>query len=249
MNDFYERMNVRNCGKTKVAQYILENFNSEKTLVLDLGAGTCVIDQLLLENGFKGDITAIDRQPKSAIEDQSHFKFIRDDLINALTDLLKPAKQYKRVVIILSAILHELSKKDLIDLAALIRIINRSTYVYMIIREPVITNALIAKEFVVIDEEDFETYKSLHKHNNWTERIAFINYCFLKSYGEGSWEREKNEGRFTFTCNELSSFINSCGCKTMEMEFEKDEFYKDTLPHKMYQKISYTGTLTVCRRK
>ena len=98
-------------------------------------------------------------------------------------------------------------------------------------------------------KEDFKTYKSLHKHNNWTERIAFINYCFLKSYGEGSWEREKNEGRFTFTCTELSSFINSCGCKTMEMEFEKDEFYKDTLPHKMYQKISYTGTLTVCRRK
>lgn len=251
MDEFYTRMNVRNTSKREVANYILDSLNDEKTLVFDLGAGTCVIDQMLLENGFKGKIIAIDHNKQNIIK-HPNLLFICDDLIFVLADVLPFVKQCSNVVIILSAILHELSKKDLSDLAALIKVINRFTCVHMIIREPAITNALIRSTFTVneiVEEEDFKTYKSLHKHNKWSNQIAFINYCFVKSYGENSWEREKNEGRFTFTYKEILSFISKCGCKLVGAIFEKDEFYKDTLPYDMYQKISYTGTLIVSRRK
>jgi len=75
-----------------------------------------------------------------------------------------------------------------------------------------------------------------------------VNYCFLKSYGPDSWEREKHEGRFTFTAGQIKAFVKECGCRITHHSYEKDEFYKDTLPNGVYNALSHTGTILVCER-
>lgn len=247
MNDFYARMNIKNCGKQKVARIILDKFNNKDTLVLDLGAGTCVIDQMLVGSGFKGSIIAIDHNNKCTVTETERFSFICDDLFHGFMNRIALIKSYQTVVIVLSAILHELDQNELKDLAAMIRTVKHFTDVNLIIREPVIMPALIEKRFKIIETDEFKFYKELHNKNNWKKEIAFINYCFLKSYGEGSWEREKNEGRFTYDLNQIKQFSIDCGLAKIDIEaFEKDEFYKNTLPYEMYEKINYTGTLLVC---
>ena len=203
MDNFYSRMNIKTSGKKKVADFVLKNFNDKHTLVLDLGAGTCVIDQMLLDGEFKGSIIAVDHNDKCAVQETKNFEFVCDDLFSGFVNRMPMIKNYKKVVIVLSAIIHELDAKELRDLAALIRTVKHFTNVSLIIREPVITPLLIEKHFAIIKSDEFEFYRKLHKKNDWPREIAFINYCFLKSYGEGSWEREKNEGRFTYTFKEV----------------------------------------------
>lgn len=248
MNDFYARMNVQNANKRRVAQLILDKFNNKHTLVLDLGAGTCVIDQMLIDGNFKGDIIAIDHNDKCLVTETKKFKFECNDLFCGFANRIPMIKDYKKVVIVLSAIIHELKPKELRDLAAMIRTVKHFTNVTLMIREPVITPVLIDKHFAIVETEDFKEYLGLHKKDNWPIEVAFINYCFLKSYGEGSWEREKNEGRFTYDYNQVEQFANHCGFVKVDIEaFERDEFYKDTLPYGIYEKIRYTGTLIVCK--
>ena len=151
------------------------------------------------------------------------------------------------MVVVLSAILHELTWQELHELATIIKLINCVSTVILLIREPLIMDSLIKKDITVIPSKELEIYKNYHSSNHWNNEITFINYCFLKSYGEQSWDREKYEGRFTFTREEMCEFIEECGCELDMLEFEKDEFYKGTLPYGIYDKINYTSTLILAR--
>ena len=227
MNEFYNRMNIKNGGKTEVALQILTKFNDKDTLVIDVGAGTCVIDKMLLEADFKGSIIAIDHNDNCDIKPTNNFQFLCNDLLLSMTDLMLfqlPTEKYKTIVIILSAILHELSKEDLQYLAFLINTFTSFSY-------------------------EFKEYKKIHVSNNWSEEITFINFCFLKSYGPNSWDREKHEGRFTYNDEEIHDFVKKCGLEILAVTYEQDEFYKNTLPFDMYDNISYTGTLLECGRR
>ena len=254
MNEFYNRMNIKNGGKTEVALQILTKFNDKDTLVIDVGAGTCVIDKMLLEADFKGSIIAIDHNDNCDIKPTNNFQFLCNDLLLSMTDLMLfqlPTEKYKTIVIILSAILHELSKEDLQYLSFLINTFTSFSYVNvnLIIREPIDTNLLIKKTFEIHNSKEFKEYKKIHVSNNWSEEITFINFCFLKSYGPNSWDREKHEGRFTYNDEEIHDFVKKCGLEILAVTYEQDEFYKNTLPFDMYDNISYTGTLLECGRR
>lgn len=247
MDNFYERMNIQNANKQRLAQLILDRFNNEHTLVLDLGAGTCVIDQMLIDGGFRGHMIAIDHNNRCLVTRRKNFEFERNDLLRGFNNRLPVIMSYDKIVIVMSAIIHELGAYQLRYLSEMIRTIQFFTNVTLIIREPVITSLLIDNPPVLVETEDFKEYLNLHKKNNWPIGIAFINYCFVKSYGPESWEREKNEGRFTYDYSQIKQFANDCGFAKAEIKaFERDKFYKDTLPYGIYEKISYTGTLIVC---
>ena len=245
MNQFYDRMNILNPSKYKIVEFILEN---DFDLVLDLGAGSCVIEQSLLRHKFKGDIIAIEQNPVTTIKSSRKCKIIQDDIIYGTYCMLKPINKHKNVCIVLSAILHELSERTLHELETLINLIKGKVTLY--IREPLITDQLIAYDCdgvgVVVDD-DYLVYKGLHK-GQWSEEVTFINYCFLKSYGVDSWGREKKEGRFTFTGDEVAHFVSECWCIVEDVQFEKDSFYRKTLPYGLYEKLNYTGSTVIARK-
>lgn len=242
MNTFQTRMNVLNPSKKKIVDFILEN---DFDLVLDLGAGTCVIEQSLLRHKYKGHIIAIEQNPVTTLKSTRRCKILQDDIIFGTYCMLNQINKYKNVCIVLSAILHELSERRLHELATIINLINGKIMLY--IREPIITGALLNDRISIVESEDYLAYKALHL-NQWSDTIMFINYCFLKSYGPDSWEREKKEGRFTFNVDEIAQFISECYCIVTDMDFEKDPFYEKTLPYGLYQKIDYTGSTIIARK-
>lgn len=234
MTEFQNRMNILNKNKNKIIEFILQN---NFDLILDLGAGTCVIEQNLPDHIHK---IAIEKNPLNI--QINNTEIICDDIIHALKNKINEINQYKSVCVILSAVLHELNKTQLRQLSNLLNQIQNKT---IYIREPLITDCLITEPFQVIDSPKFNEYKSLH---SWNEEITFINYCFLISYGENSWDREKLEGRFTFTFEEMVDFIEKCGVSITKIFMECDEFYKQTLPYDMYDKIHYTGNLIIAKK-
>lgn len=246
MNEFYKRMNIPNSGKIQIVERIVRFFNNKETLVLDLGAGSCVIERLLMRVKFKGSIIAIERNEieglSSKFGNYKKCEIVHDDLFSGTLDRILKIKSFKTVVVVLSAILHELTQEELYRLAALIKLIGYIADVNLIVREPLATDDLIKEPLDIVKTNDYFIYKGLHKRENWSEEITFINYCFLKSYGEQSWDREKFEGRFTFTYSEMKDFIEQCGCEMFNLEFQKDEFYKKTLPYGIFDKIKWTGT-------
>lgn len=247
MTEFYERMNVQNKEKAEIVNYVMDMFNDKNTLVLDLGAGSFVIEKMLRENKFKGSMIAIE---KNAVEckPMTRCEIVQDDIFYGTLSRIKKICKFKHVVIILSAVLHELSKQKLEKIADLIRLIGHTTHIHLAIREPIITDDLFTEDFEILVDEKYLEYKDLHRRE-WTERVTFLNYCFLLSYGEEAWKRESREGRFTFTLMEIMDFISKCGCEIDSFDEEHNPFYQHTLPYDMYDKIRYTGTLIICYQK
>ena len=256
MNEFYKRMNIRNSGKTTIADFIMnESLNNEKTLVLDLGAGSCVIEQMLTEQNFKGSMLAIDKNKTDIQINNDKFEFLVGDLIEEAVIRLLQIISYDTVIIVLSAVLHELNKIQINELITLIRMIGKRSTIYLVIREPLITKNLITQKLKINFLEKirisfdtkFKEYKKMHRANKWNKKVTFLNYCFLKSYGEQSWKREKYEGRYTFTEKEMLNFVKECGCMYPTIYYEKDEFYKTTLPYDIYDKIYHTSNLIITK--
>ena len=258
MNEFYERMNIRNQGKTRIADIILSEYDSKDTLIVDVGAGSCVIEQMLVERGFKGRMRAIDRNPNAMESLDSrwfkHFTPDSRDAISGVMDAILWAKGYmKRIVFVLSAVLHELTKQDREDLFYLIRISKRYANVTVLIREPLFEFDLVDLKHggLPVDMEDrrFLEYFDIHIGEFPSYAQLFTNFCFAKSYGYDAWEREKHEGRFTLTLDDVKRFTDIAQLKIAMIEKERDEFYKDTLPYGLYDKLKWTGNLIVMEGK
>ena len=144
MAEFHRRLDIASEGKRRLADEAMgfDGFDGSDTLVIDLGAGTCVIERLLLERGFKGSACAIDRQGSAPgwMASAPGFRFMKGDAIDRLTPLMGKLREKgkgQHVVFVLSAVLHEMAKEDREDLAALIRIASRRTEatVHLIVRE------------------------------------------------------------------------------------------------------------------
>lgn len=251
MTEFYERMNIRNQGKTRIVDIIMSEYDSTDTLVIDVGAGSCVIEQMLVERGFKGHMVAIDHKAKPPIKNDS-LLFLDEDAYAGVVECFNYyTSGFRRVVFVLSAILHELSKEDINDLFYLIRIMKRYNDIAVLIREPLFDAGLLHPLFVhVVDrsEEKFYEYAELHKGEYCNEQL-FVNYCFAASYGPKAWGREQYEGRFTFTLHDIKRFADIAQLKIALIEQERDEFYKNTLPYGLYDRLNWTGNLIVMEGK
>lgn len=252
MTEFYERMNVRNQGKTRIVDIIMSEYDSKDNLVIDVGAGSCIIEQMLVERGFKGRMRAIDKNPNAMESLDSrwfkHFTPDSRDAISGVMDAILWSKGYeKKIVFILSAVLHELTKQDREDLFHLIRISKRYANVTVLIREPLFDFRLINLSSgglpVNTNDKDFLEYFNIHVGEFPHYAQLFANYCFAASYGPEAWEREKHEGRFTFTMDDISHFAKIAELNISEVERERDEFYKNTIPYGIYDRLNWTGTL------
>jgi len=248
MNEFYKRMNVRNDSKRKVAYEILDHYNTRDTLVIDVGAGSCVIDQMLIDGKFNGDIIAIDKNREAPHMNFEGMLFLKADAVRGVIQAFQ-FQRYDRVVFVLSAVLHEMSYEDRTDLFHLIRLYKRFAEVVVIIREPIFSLDLASWEGIPSREDsaDFEEYHKLHEIAGLSEQHLFINYCFAKSYGSDAWEREKHEGRFFFSLDDILGLAKIAGCHMESISYDHDEFYKETLPYGLYDKLAYTGNIIILK--
>lgn len=248
MNEFYRRMDIRNQSKSKLAEIILRDHNSQDTLVIDIGAGSCVIDRMLLEGGFEGHIIAIDAKTQAPLKDH-RFHFFHGEAIQETLRCFLHMAGFRHIVFVLSAILHELSKEDRADLLHLIRISKRIGEVAMLIREPVFGPGLI-KPFAQIRYEydaSLEEYIGLHAIDWLSDDQLIINWLFARSYGPEAWEREKREGRFTFSLEDIESFARIADLQMEWIEDDKDPFYESTLPFGLYDILTRTGNIIMMK--
>lgn len=257
--DFNDRMSILCPGKAKIVKAILED---DYDLVLDLGAGQCVIGLELAKNGFNGQIISVDniKTDQLSPEDKKKVHF-RIDSIGHFADTFNVDNcgygPIYRIAIILSAVLHELDIDEFIRLQNFIGELGRKYSVTVFIREPyydenlLISNALETyvqsmDAFNLDIEPKFKEYLDASK-KSWALpgaplHIQYINYKFLLSYGEDAWEREKCEGRFTFSWAQLSDFINECALSVKYKYYERDSVYSKL---DIYNIIRYTSCLIV----
>lgn len=260
MDEFHRRLDIANEGKKRVTDEVMR-FNNPDTLVIDLGAGTCVIERLLLERGFKGSACAIDRQGSAPgwMASAPGFRFVKGDIIDKFAPLMGKLRRKgngQHVVFVLSAILHEMTKEDRQDLAALIRIASRHTEarVHLIVREavygpsigysPEIDDIAVTSNIAGFERKWLE-YAKLHRYE-WTQDVLFANFCFALSYGTESWARERKEGRYTLSESDLRDFVTACGCRIDDDWSEKDPLYETTLPFGLFKALPYTSRGFVC---
>lgn len=264
MDEFHRRLDIANEGKKRVADEVM-CFNKPDTLVIDLGAGTCVIERLLLERGFKGSAYAIDRQGSAPdwMASAPGFLFVKGDIIDRFTPLMGKLRRKgkgQHVVFVLSAVLHEMTKEEREDLAALIRVASRRTEarVHLIVREavygPIIDcgpgiGRILADVSIPAElKGKWAEYAKIHRYE-WPYDVLFANFCFAVSYGPESWERERKEGRYALSENDLRDFASDCGFRVETEWFEKDPLYASTLPFGLFEALQYTSRGFVCGRK
>ena len=262
MDEFHRRLDIANEGKKRLADEAMR-FNDPDTLVIDLGAGTCVIERLLLDRGFKGSAYAVDREGETPywMASTPGFLFIEGDIIDRFTPFMSKLRRKgkgQHVVFVLSAVLHELTKEERQDLAALIRVASRYTEakVHLIVREavygsdisdsPEIDRVAVTSNVAGFGNKWLEYFR-LHRHE-WPHDVLFANFCFALSYGIESWERERKEGRYTLSENDLRDFVSACGFRVDTEWFEKDPLYASTLPFGLFEALPYTSRGFVCGR-
>ncbi len=205
--------------KKQVADLVVK---MNRTNVLDLGAGTGIISRLISEHNIH--CTAVDNNFKSEdIVDTEYLHFNYDNLI----DFVKCAIMYdwdKYDCIILSAVLHELSKKDFNYLKKnLSKIMDDDCVV--IIREPYYEKASNYYRPFINKDRERETVKEIkrvtskkfqrlfNKAPKVSQRrvpnsIKALNMAFTYSYGKDSWDREINEYRYTFKFSDIKKFCD-----------------------------------------
>lgn len=240
---FDERMAVRTDGKRRLAEHIMEYAPDS---VIDLGCGECAVGAILREMGYAGKIIAVDKRA-GAPNPKLGITFARQDILEYMRNA---SKQAGRVAIVLSAVLHEIT--GFYELAHLI--LEKFPDWLLLIREPVWSSGTLSgtlkSKLPDIPDSDagYGEYVWLNMTRGWTDDQMVANYLFARSYGPGSWKREKREGRFTFDAKDIENFIQECGGWRYETEYEHDPIYEKTLPYGAGKSFNYTGTLIVCRR-
>lgn len=235
--------------------------------VVDLGAGTGMIAKQISEHGIKA--SAVDNNFKvDGYENNDFITYYPCDLIK----FVKETEQ-KFDCIILSAVLHELSKKDFNFLKNNLKRIANPDGCMIIIREPYYekladgrirpfkTKELqrsIPKLIRTLTPDGFE--KTFNETPKLSERkvpdgVQKLNMAFTYSYGEESWYREIKENRFAFSKEELDKFCTKIlGVDGVQMRYEffdkdyKKYFHKCGYVDGILDGIEYTNCLIVAKR-
>lgn len=222
--------------KKAVADLVIK-YNKKN--VLDLGAGTGIISKLISEAGIC--CTAVDNNFKiESPKNTSKLFYVPYDIITfvsskvtlfkKLDNDLEADKQkvntLKYDCIILSAVLHELNKKEFNYLKKnLHKIVTDDCIV--IIREPYYQRGhsdkrvwlpftsleeqnMTMEEIINVTDPGFQKlFNSIKKTSS--RRVPYpikvLNMAFTYSYGKDSWEREVKEYRYTFSYKALVKFI------------------------------------------
>ena len=247
MNEFNKRMSILNKGKSKIIDTILR---LQPDVVLDLGAGQCVIGLELAKKGYSGHIIAVDKEISKTFtkkdKNEVYTMSLGDFVDQAEVQVLK----HKKVAIVLSAVLHELDIDEYTKVQTLVTDINQiAADLTVFIREPYYDDKLIYRPICpdFAKDEKFNDYR-LENKKSWAMQngipldVMYMNYLFLLAYGPDSWDREKSEGRFTFSLEQIQDFIASTGLSVVYKYYERDEMYKN-IP------VRYSSCLFVCGRK
>lgn len=259
MNTFKERMSLLPLGKQRIADSILQSDIRKNTIIVDLGAGACTIEKRLIKRLCPFDILAIDKKflinPNTAIEGVDNFRhhFVTADVCEAFKNYAPFIETFEHVIIIMSAILHELKKEKISEICKVIaQLKNKNITLY--IREPII-DFMFKDQFEfrrlipasVLEDEQNMFYRANFEDSN-TE-VDFVNYCFARSYGEEAWKRESKERRFAFSFDALLSIIKSSNLFLSSIQLDKDKTYKQTLPYDIYDKITHTSAVIIAKRE
>lgn len=236
--------------------------------VLDLGAGTGKISRDIAE-AFGSHVDAVDLQFKDNCQNSELVTYYSMDI----NEFLKTTKN-KYDCIILSAILHELSDDYLeIMLERLQKVLDINCRI--IIREPFYDDVLgpVLKEdaetFIKLVKDNLPAGKAIEfftseKLNAPTLgiRIAnrvldltaldWANLSFTISYGEASWEREKNELRYARSlnwCKRTFNFIERPFTAFQVLpvldKTYRRHFINANIPAEAFDMIQYTGMIVV----
>lgn len=264
MDEFHRRLDIASDGKSRLADEIMR-LNSARTIVVDLGAGTCVLERLLAERGFEGWSYAIDRSIPEECRKIHHGTAFQNDIVRGLIDLMPDLLSHSvergtdDIVFVLSAVIHELGEQERKDLSSLLRIACRfsNARTHLIVREaaydPIMAyDSGIGALSVAANLGDlapkWTEYYNLHKFE-WPSDMLFANFCFAVSYGPDSWERERLEGRYSLSESKLRDFIGECGFRVASEWAERDPLYASTLPFGVYEALKYTSRGFVCHRE
>lgn len=232
--------------------------------VVDLGAGTGMIAKQISERGIKA--SAVDSNFKiDGYKNTDLLTYYPCDLIKFVAET-----EEKFDCIILSAVLHELSREDFNYLKRRLKKIISPDGCMIIIREPYYEKMADGR---VRPFKTKELYKSIPKlirtltpdgfENDFintpklSERkvpdgIRKLNMAFTYSYGKDSWYRELKENRFAFSREELDNFckkiLGADGTKMSYEFFDKDykKYFADCgYVDGILDSIEYTNCLIV----
>lgn len=237
--------------KLKLVQKVVD---AKRTNVLDLGAGTGILSRLISEKGIK--CSAVDNNFK--VDEYHNGEFITYYPVDLIKFVSNTDEKFDCVI--LSAVLHELPKEDYKFLQKnLKKIITKDCLI--LIREPYYEKVKVqgeknyyrpfksyneqqkaVKKIITLTPDDFSnsfnmTPKISEVHVPFPVKILSMSFTY--SYGKDSWEREKNEYRYTFSLNKLLKFCrktlgNECVIKTETF----DESYR-----KHFNECGYTDDI------
>ncbi len=246
--------------KKEVADLVIK-YN--RKMVLDLGAGTGIISKLISEAGIT--CVAVDNNFKTEdIKSTEKLIYVPMDLVTFVknqVDVFKYSltKYPKYDCIILSAVLHELNKKEFNYLKKnLCKIVTDDCIV--IIREPYYQrwhdDKRICLPFTSLEEQNIAmeeilnvTDKDFQKLFNDTKKLSerrvpypikVLNMAFTYSYGKDSWDREVKEYRYTFSYKDLVKFIKGIYNNNFDILIRKkfDKHY-----NKHFKKCGYSDNI------
>ena len=255
--EFGKRMDLAEDKKTLV-EYV-----EGATSVLDLGAGTGKIARDIA-SAYGAKVDAVDIQFKDNCQNSDNVTYYG----MGIREFLSITKT-KYDCIILSAILHELSDDYLECLTAYLPKVMK-TNCRVIIREPFYDDTLgpvLNKDldtFVDLVKNklpagkviEFAMTKKLNSEKplDITDLIGidWINMCFTISYGEQSWEREKNELRYARSLNWCKKFFNFTNrpftafqvLPTLDKTY-KQHFINANIPGEAFDLVQYTGMIII----
>lgn len=266
---FGKRLDSNNDDKIALIDEIIKN-NCKN--VLDLGAGTCLLDFEISKH--KIHVDAVDLNFKSNVfkifdEVNEYINFYSEDIV----DFVQNHSDKKYDCIILSAILHEIDPYKMLKLSKSLKNVMKHDECLVLIREPYYE--------MQSNKEPIKPFKSLYKQRKfWKEFSKYIpeekitdfsgtfrksyycppppiwalNIAFTYSYGEASWAREKHEYRYAYSKQQLIEFINdvfdkkevNITFKTYKKDYGKH--FKDIgYPDWFIDSIEYTNCLIIAK--
>lgn len=227
--------------------------------VLDLGAGTGIISKLIAKRGIKA--TAVDYNFKiDELEQIDNLTYFQVDLLTFVQTTARFVSPVKYDCIILSAVLHELTKKEFNllkrDLHKIMSddciIIIREPY-YEQVRDgfkiyylPYFSKGAQRNAVEEIENKTPEEFKKLFRTakkvsgRRVPKSIEALNMAFTYSYGKDSWEREIEEYRFTFSYKDLKKF---CDAAYKYKHFILEEVKFDTSYIKYFKACGYSDNV------
>lgn len=263
---FGERMDT-SPDKKEVANLVI---NYHRKNVLDLGAGTGIISKLISETGI--NCVAVDNNFKlDKLTSTNNLIYVSEDLTTFIQKQIKNQTKYD--CIILSAVLHELNKKEFKFLEENLSKIMTNDCV-VIIREPFYRKhkksncywpfvslkkqKIAIKEILTVTAPQFQKWFNEIKKTSEQKvpyPIKILNMAFTYSYGEDSWEREIHEYRYAFSYKKLMNFIQkiyngnfSTILKDSFNECYIDYFRKCGYSDDVIKSIYYTNFTLIAKR-